>query len=111
VNTKPLLLSACLALTVLFSAALQAATEVIDQVVAIVDDDIIMASELRERVPEGFLLVTPGIRPVDSSQDDQRRVLTPAEAIRRGSDYLVIGRPITAHPDPLQRLREINASL
>ncbi len=68
-------------------------------------------SELRERVPEGFLLVTPGIRPVDSSEDDQRRVLTPAEAIRQGSDYLVIGRPITAHPDPLRRLREINASL
>ena len=67
--------------------------------------------DLRLLVPEEFLLVTPGIRPADSGQDDQKRVLTPVEALRQGSDYLVIGRPITAHPDPLQRLREINASL
>lgn len=47
-----------------------------------------------------FLIVVPGIRPSDSSSNDQSRVATPAEAIRCGADYLVVGRPITAAPDP-----------
>ncbi|MFE4711229.1 orotidine-5'-phosphate decarboxylase [Paenibacillus sp. NPDC056722] len=49
-----------------------------------------------------FRTVTPGIRPAGSSMDDQTRVLTPGQAIRQGSHYLVIGRPITAASDPRQ---------
>lgn len=47
-----------------------------------------------------FRTVTPGIRPAGSSMDDQSRVMTPGQAIRQGSHYLVVGRPITAAADP-----------
>ncbi len=47
-----------------------------------------------------FLAVTPGVRPAGSGTQDQKRIMTPSEAIRAGSDYLVIGRPILASPDP-----------
>ena len=56
---------------------------------------------------EEFLTVTPGIRPSGSSLDDQSRVSTPLEAIKNGSDYLVIGRPITGSADPRKALEEI----
>lgn len=56
---------------------------------------------------EDFLTVTPGIRPSGSKLDDQSRVSTPLEAIRNGSDYLVIGRPITGSPEPKKALEEI----
>ena len=56
--------------------------------------------ELRRRMGEGFVLVTPGVRPSWAQADDQKRIVTPREAIAAGSDYLVIGRPITAAPDP-----------
>lgn len=56
-------------------------------------------------------LVTPGIRPAGSNADDQRRILTPAEALSAGSDYLVIGRPITQAPDPAQALAAVVAEL
>jgi len=46
-----------------------------------------------------FVIVTPGIRPIDATNDDQKRVMTPAEAVSAGSDYLVIGRPITSAED------------
>jgi orotidine-5'-phosphate decarboxylase len=56
-------------------------------------------------------LVTPGIRPAGSAQDDQRRILTPRQALDNGSDYLVIGRPISQAADPAKALAEIAASL
>jgi orotidine-5'-phosphate decarboxylase len=48
----------------------------------------------------GMLLITPGIRPEGAAAGDQKRVATPAEAIRNGADYLVVGRPVTQAPDP-----------
>lgn len=56
-------------------------------------------------------LVTPGIRPAGSAQDDQRRILTPRQALDAGSDYLVIGRPISQAADPAAALASIVASL
>lgn len=55
-----------------------------------------------------LLCVIPGIRPEGTSVDDQRRSMTPGEAISKGADYLVIGRPITRAPDPLEAVRSIN---
>ena len=69
------------------------------------------AAPLRQELGAGFCLVTPGIRPAFSAQDDQVRIVTPAEAIRLGSDYLVIGRPITKAADPLQALKQINLEI
>ena len=66
---------------------------------------------LRRRLGEGFLLVTPGVRPVGADIGDQKRVLSPAEAIQQGSDYLVIGRPVTQADDPVAVLRAINAEI
>lgn len=57
-------------------------------------------SLLREHCGDDFKLVVPGIRPADSSSDDQKRVMTPADAIDRGADYLVVGRPITRAENP-----------
>src|SRR6201981_2612280 len=58
------------------------------------------SSALRLLVGNDMVLVTPGIRPAGSEHADQKRVVTPASAIAAGSDYLVVGRPITAAPDP-----------
>jgi len=69
------------------------------------------AKLLKESLGQGFKLVTPGIRLADSVADDQRRIVTPADALALGSDYLVIGRPITQSADPLATLLEINQSL
>lgn len=69
------------------------------------------APVLRRELGASFSLVTPGIRPADARLDDQSRVLTPAAAIRNGSSYLVIGRPITQAADPLLALRKINAEI
>jgi orotidine-5'-phosphate decarboxylase len=68
------------------------------------------APMLRSGEGDDFLLVTPGIRPA-AAQDDQRRIMTPAAALRAGSDFLVIGRPITAAPDPLKALASIHAEI
>ena len=69
------------------------------------------ATALRARLPRPFQLVTPGIRPAGSARDDQRRVVTPVDALRDGSDFLVIGRPITAAEDPATALEAINRSI
>jgi orotidine-5'-phosphate decarboxylase len=69
------------------------------------------AAAIRGQAGDDFLLVTPGVRPASASLDDQKRVMTPADAMAAGSSYLVIGRPVTAAEDPLQALLDINASL
>ena len=69
------------------------------------------AERLRAASPEGFLLVTPGIRPAGQPAGDQARVATPAEAVRRGADYLVVGRPIIRANDPRAAAQEIAAIL
>ena len=66
---------------------------------------------LRDRLGADFKLVTPGIRPSGSQQDDQRRVMTPVDAVSGGSSYLVIGRPVTQADDPISVLRTINSEL
>ena len=58
------------------------------------------AAKIREAVGPGFLIVTPGIRLMGSSMDDQERVTTPESAISAGADYIVVGRPITQSGDP-----------
>lgn len=65
------------------------------------------AAMLREFCGPDFKLVTPGIRPAGSAGDDQRRVVTPADAQRLGVDYMVIGRPITRAPDPTAAVGDI----
>lgn len=65
------------------------------------------AAELRASLGAEFLRVTPGVRPAGAGSDDQRRVLTPAQAIDAGATHLVIGRPITRAPDPLAALAAI----
>jgi orotidine-5'-phosphate decarboxylase len=57
-------------------------------------------STVRQAVGPEFLIVTPGVRPAGAALDDQKRVATPAEAMRRGASSLVVGRPVTASPDP-----------
>jgi len=61
----------------------------------------------RIRQATGLRCLTPGIRPVQAAQDDQRRTVSPAGAVRAGADYLVVGRPITAAPDPVRAAKEI----
>lgn len=62
---------------------------------------------LRSQCAAGFRLVTPGIRPAQAAADDQSRIMTPRAALAAGASYLVIGRPITQAPDPLQALQDI----
>ncbi len=65
------------------------------------------AADIRRSIGSDFLIVTPGIRPAWASTDDQRRVTTPSEAIALGADKVVIGRPITHAPDPLEAVEKI----
>lgn len=69
------------------------------------------AKMLRETLGQNFALVTPGIRPVGSNADDQKRIVTPKQAMIDGSTHLVIGRPITQSENPNQTLRDILATL
>ncbi|WP_061709008.1 orotidine-5'-phosphate decarboxylase [Pseudenterobacter timonensis] len=69
------------------------------------------AVRFKRELGHGFRLVTPGIRPQGSEAGDQRRIMTPQEALSAGVDYMVIGRPVTQSADPAQTLKAINASL
>ncbi|KZN50991.1 orotidine-5'-phosphate decarboxylase [Pseudoalteromonas luteoviolacea] len=69
------------------------------------------AESLKAELGEEFKLITPGIRPAGSDAGDQKRIMTPEKAIAAGSDYLVVGRPITKAEDPAQALRAINTSI
>ena len=66
---------------------------------------------LRTRHTENFQLITPGIRPTDSESNDQHRTMTPIQAVNAGSNYLVIGRPITNATNPMQALEAIENTL
>jgi len=66
---------------------------------------------IREACGPGFLIVTPGIRPAEASMDDQKRTGTPRGAIEAGADYIVVGRPITAAPDPVAAAQAIVAEI
>ena len=66
---------------------------------------------LRAQLPTEFCLVTPGIRRAEDASGDQKRILGPAEAIRSGSDYLVVGRPITQADSPNDALKEFNSAI
>ncbi|MEZ5524753.1 MAG: orotidine-5'-phosphate decarboxylase [Pseudomonadales bacterium] len=69
------------------------------------------AAILTARFGKDFLLVTPGIRPDQADKGDQKRVMTPSQALQAGSDYLVIGRPITQSASPLEALGAIDAEI
>lgn len=66
---------------------------------------------IREKCGPDFLIVTPGVRPIWADTQDQKRFTTPREAVELGSDYLVVGRPVTAAPDPVEAARRIIAEL
>lgn len=69
------------------------------------------ARRLKEQLGTEFKLVTPGIRPPGSEIGDQSRIMTPEQAVAAGSDFLVIGRPITKASDPLKALYDISESI
>lgn len=96
--------------------------EVVDQVVRLAllareaGMDGVVASphemaEIREACGRSFVIVTPGIRPIKGKHDDQRRVMTPEDAIRKDADYIVVGRPITEARDPVVAAQEIVAEM
>ena len=64
-------------------------------------------ADLRARLPIGTQLVTPGIRPLGAARGDQSRIMTPGDAARAGSTHIVVGRPITAAPDPVAAAKAI----
>lgn len=69
------------------------------------------AADIRKRVNEGMAIVTPGIRPSGSEVGDQKRIMTPADAIGAGASHLVVGRPITASPDPKAAAQAVTAEI
>jgi orotidine-5'-phosphate decarboxylase len=85
------------------SLAFEAKASGLDGVVVSGDD----VREVRTVCGEEFILVVPGIRPAGTNGDDQARILTPAEAIERGADYLVVGRPVTRASDPAAAAKSI----
>lgn len=69
------------------------------------------AEAIRARVPDGFLIVTPGVRPAGAALGDQKRVATPADALSAGASHLVVGRPISGAPDPAKAAKAIAAEM
>ncbi len=69
------------------------------------------AALIRARVPSDFLIVTPGVRPVGASVDDQQRIATPEDAFRNGASHVVVGRPITRVADPVAATQAILAAI
>ena len=66
---------------------------------------------LRKEYGRDLLIVTPGIRPLWAAAQDQKRIMTPAEAVAKGADYLVIGRPVTGAPEPNEAFLRIVGEL
>jgi orotidine-5'-phosphate decarboxylase len=87
----------------------------VDQAVACGLDGVVASPQeaemIRARVPEDFLIVTPGVRPVGAALDDQQRVATPQEALLNGASHVVVGRPITRAPDPREAAQNILAAI
>jgi orotidine-5'-phosphate decarboxylase len=69
------------------------------------------AEAIRARVPDGFAIVTPGVRPAGAAPGDQKRVATPADALGAGASHLVVGRPISGADDPAAAARAIAAEM
>ena len=67
--------------------------------------------EIRSACGDSFMLVTPGIRPAGQQAGDQKRVMTPGDAVRAGIDYIVVGRPITGADDPVEAARAVVAEM
>jgi orotidine-5'-phosphate decarboxylase len=67
--------------------------------------------DIRTSCGNGFLIVTPGIRPSWASPDEQKRTMSPHEALKRGADYLVMGRAILSQPEPVKTLERITEEL
>ena len=67
--------------------------------------------EIRRACGDSFMLVTPGIRPAGQQAGDQKRVMTPGDAVRAGIDFIVVGRPITAADDPVAAARSVVAEM
>jgi len=66
---------------------------------------------IKKELGREFLVVTPGIRPAWAAAQDQKRIMTPAEAVAKGTDYLVIGRPVTGAPSPGEAFQKIVAEI
>jgi orotidine-5'-phosphate decarboxylase len=64
-------------------------------------------ADIRRFLGDDFVIVTPGVRPAWASSDDQKRIMTPSDAIETGADYIVIGRPVTGASNPLTALERI----
>ncbi len=62
---------------------------------------------IRKIAGKNFLIVTPGVRPIWAAHGDQKRIVTPKEAIEKGADFIVVGRPITQNVEPLEAARKI----
>jgi orotidine-5'-phosphate decarboxylase len=79
-----------------------------DGVICSPQEITMIRNSIKDSLPDkGFLIVTPGIRPLGAPRDDQKRVATPYDAIMNGADYLVIGRPITRHDKPAEMAKRI----